>query len=111
MWIIRKDAKEIIEIKATKISIGGLTTNDQHFETHAIQLQTGDTFYIFSDGYIDQFGGGEGKKLMTKKFKEILLSIQDKSIKEQGVYLDEFVEKWKATYEQVDDILVIGIRL
>lgn len=62
-------------------------------------------------GYADTFGEKENKKITTKKFKEILLSIQDKSMKEQEKYLDDFIENWKAGTEQVDDILVIGIRV
>jgi serine phosphatase RsbU (regulator of sigma subunit) len=63
------------EIKATKKAIGGLTENDQYFETHEIELKRGDTIYICTDGYADQFSGKNGKKLMTKKFKEILAHV------------------------------------
>ena len=59
----------------------------------------------------DQFRGPERKKLMTKKFKEILLEIQNKSMKEQKQYLDDFVQNWKGMNEQVDDILVVGVRI
>ena len=111
IWIIRKGQKEVEEIKATKKAIGGFTEDSQHFDTQEIKLQQGDTFYISTDGYADQFGGPEGKKLMTKRFKETLLEIQDKTMKEQEQYLEDFVEDWKARTEQVDDILVIGIRL
>jgi tetratricopeptide (TPR) repeat protein len=111
LWIIRNGQIEVEEIKATKCAIGGLTNNNQHFETHEFKLLTGDTLYLFTDGFADQFGGGEGKKLMTKKFKEILLDIQGKSMKEQEQYLNNFIDNWKAGTEQVDDILVIGIRL
>ncbi|PKP45384.1 MAG: histidine kinase, partial [Bacteroidetes bacterium HGW-Bacteroidetes-12] len=71
----------------------------------------GDTFYICTDGYADQFSGHGGKKLMTRKLKEILVGIQNKTMQEQEQHLDNFVEDWKAGTEQVDDILVIGIRL
>ncbi len=111
IWIIRKGQKEVEEIKATKKAIGGLTEDDQHFDTHEIKLQQGDTFYLSTDGYADTFGGQDKKKLMTKKLKEILLEIQDKSMKEQEKHLDDFIENWKAGTEQVDDILVIGVRL
>ncbi len=111
LWFVRKGQTELIEIKATKKAIGGLTPDDAHFETHEIQLQQGDTFYIFTDGYADQFGGENRKKLMTKKFKEILLSIQQKTLQEQQQYLNDFIENWKAGLEQVDDICVIGVRV
>ena len=71
--------------------------------------------YICTDGYADQFGGNDsqikGKKLMTKKFKEILLNIQDKTMKNQEIYLNDFIENWISNTEQIDDILVIGIQL
>jgi serine phosphatase RsbU (regulator of sigma subunit) len=111
LWIIRNGATEVQEIKATKTAIGGLTEDNQHFDTHDIKLLQGDTIYMCTDGFADQFNGQDGKKLMTKKFKEILLSIQDKSMNEQEHYLDRFILDWKAETEQVDDILVIGVRL
>ncbi|MBI4930219.1 MAG: tetratricopeptide repeat protein [Bacteroidetes bacterium] len=111
LWIIRNGQTVVEEIKATKKAIGGFTEDSQHFDTHVIQLQHGDTFYISTDGYADTFSGQGHKKLTTKKFKEILLSIQDKSLKEQEHHLDNFIEDWKGGTEQVDDILVIGVRL
>lgn len=111
LWIIRNGQTAVEEIKATKKAIGGFTEDSQHFDTHVVQLQHGDTFYIFSDGYADTFGGQEEKKLTTKRFKEILLSIQYKSMQDQEAHLGDFIEDWKAGTEQVDDILVIGVRL
>lgn len=111
LWIIRKGQTNVEEIKATKKAIGGFTENDQHFDIHEVQLQEGDTFYISTDGYADQFGIEKDKKLMTKRFKEILLSIQNKSMSDQGKHLDDFMETWRSGIEQVDDILVIGVRL
>ena len=110
LWIIRKGQTSLEEIKATKKAIGGLTEDNQHFDNHEIQLQQGDTFYLSTDGYADTFGAGE-KKLMTKKFKEVLVSIKEMTLREQEKHLDDFIEKWKAGIEQVDDILVIGVRL
>lgn len=111
IWIIRSGQTEVEEIKATKKAIGGFTENNQHFDTHEIKLQKGDTFYLSTDGYADTFGGKTNKKLTTKKFKEILLSIQDKTMPEQEKHLDNFIEDWKSGTEQVDDILVIGVRV
>jgi hypothetical protein len=98
---------QVEEIKGTKRAIGGLTNDNQHFG----HKRNKNTFYIFTDGYADTFGGSNEKKLTTKKFKEILLSIQEKSMEEQELYLDNFIESWKGGLEQVDDILVIGIRI
>ncbi len=111
LWIIRKGQTVVEEIKATKTAIGGLTEDNHFFETHEFQFQQGDTFYIFTDGYADQFGGKNGKKLMTKTFKETLLAIQNLPMKEQRNHLDNFIENWKSVAEQVDDILIIGVQL
>ena len=111
LWLIRNDSNIVEEVKATKVAIGGLTNDDQKFEQHDLTLDKGDTIYLFSDGYADQFGGPKKKKLMTGKFKEILVSIQHLSLKEQKAYLDEFITEWMKGSEQVDDILVIGIKL
>ena len=111
LWLIRKGKTEVEEIKGTKEAIGGFTEDNQHFDSHELKLQRGDSFYISTDGYADQFGGKDGKKLMKKKFKEILLNIQNKTMQEQEKHLDNFVENWKSGIEQIDDILVIGVRL
>ena len=99
------------EIKATKTAIGGFSDTDEYFQTHELELQKGDTIYISSDGYADQFGGERRKKLTTKKFKELLLEIQHRSMPEQEKYLDSFSDEWRGENEQIDDILVIGIRI
>lgn len=109
LWIVKKDSNLVEEIKATKVAIGGLTLDEQIFKQHDINLSKGDTIYMFSDGYADQFGGPKKKKLMTGKFKEIILSIQHLSIKEQHKYLNDFIDDWMKDSEQVDDILVIGV--
>jgi len=111
MWIIRKGQTEIEEIKGTKKAIGGFTKFDQDFNAHELNLQVGDTFYLTTDGYADQFGGVKDKKLMTKKFKQLLIDIQCMTMEQQEQHLDDFIEDWRAGTEQVDDILVIGIRL
>lgn len=111
LWIIRKNSSDIEEIKPNKIAVGGITQSEQCFDTHTLQLQQGDSFYIFSDGYADQFGGQENKKLTTKKFRRLVLSIQDKTMPEQAKALSDFAEQWKGKEEQVDDILVIGVRV
>lgn len=111
LWIVRKNTNVIEEIKATKIAIGGFTEDNQVFEQHELTVAKGDTIYMFSDGYVDQFGGQKKKKLMTVKFKDLILSIQNLSIKEQKDYLDNFITEWMDGLEQIDDILVIGIKL
>ncbi len=111
LWLVRNENLEAF--KSDKFPIGGLQIDHNgSFTNQQIKLQKNDSIYIFSDGYADQFGGMLGKKLMTKKFKEVLLSIQDKSMEEQGIYLHQFIKDWMGdAFEQVDDIMVIGIKI
>ena len=106
----KKVLTEVEEIKAHKQAIG-LVENPAPFPTHEIQLNEGDAFYIFSDGYVDQFGGEKGKKYKTPNFRKLLLSIQDKNMKEQHQLIDETFEQWRGALEQIDDVCVIGVRL
>ncbi|MBL0046870.1 MAG: SpoIIE family protein phosphatase [Bacteroidetes bacterium] len=110
LWILRNSGEMEI-IKATKSAIGGFTPDDQVFESHKVQLQKGECIYLFTDGYADQFGGENGKKLTSKKFRDALLANSYKTMKEQGFFLDNYIEIWKGNESQVDDILVIGARV
>ena len=101
---------ELIEIKATKHAIGGHTDYNQQFEQHTLEFFKGDSFYIFSDGYADQFGSDKNKKLTTKRFKEILLEINPLSPQQQKQHLHNYILNWKGKLEQIDDILVIGLK-
>ncbi|MCH7536036.1 MAG: SpoIIE family protein phosphatase [Bacteroidetes bacterium] len=76
-----------------------------------LELQKGDTIYTFSDGYQDQFGGDRDEKFMSKRFRQLLLDIQGKSMKKQKQILVQTIEKWKGDRTQLDDILVIGVRV
>ncbi len=110
LWLIRKG--ELIEYKADKFPIGNLKAGEnKKFTNHSIPLQEGDTLYIFSDGFADQFGGPNGKKLKYSVFKQLLLDNQHLSMDEQGELLHKTIEEWRGSLEQVDDILVIGTRL
>ena len=108
LWIIRNG--ELLETKANKQPIGDFD-EPTPYTTHTIELEKGDSIYIFSDGYADQFGGPRGKKMKTAQFKSKLLTIQDKSIEEQKTLLDDFFEEWKGKLEQLDDVCVIGIKV
>jgi len=101
----------LTEIKSDKQSIGGRTDIDYNFTKHHIELQTGDNIYIFSDGYCDQMGGPRERKYMAKKFKRLLLKINDKSPNDKKQALDSAITKWKGELEQIDDILVIGVKV
>ncbi len=110
LWIAHKGESQINEIKGTKKAIGGFTEDDQHFDTHQLKLKEGDTIYLFSDGVTDTFNA-KGKKVSTKRFKSLLADIQNETMAAQGKILNEFIETWKAGTEQVDDILVIGVKM
>ncbi|MBI3501988.1 MAG: SpoIIE family protein phosphatase [Bacteroidetes bacterium] len=98
------------EIPADKRPIGYYIGKGLPFTNQKINLHKGDTLYIFTDGYADQFGGPKGKKFKYKQFQELLLSIQNEPmLKQEAILLDTF-NKWKGNLEQVDDVLVIGIR-
>lgn len=111
LWIIRSGTNSVEEIKATKRSIAGHTPDDEQFGSHSIQLKSGDCIYLTTDGYADTFGGKENKKLTTKKFKKILVSVHTKPMHEQEMLLARFIEEWKGQTEQLDDVLVIGVRI
>lgn len=111
LFIVR--GNELIERKGNIISIGSYTKTQQQqlYTNHVIQLQKDDTIYIFSDGYADQFGGSEGKKFKINKFKTMLLSFNGVSMEQQKNILEKSIEEWRGSLQQVDDILVIGIKI
>ncbi|MCB0409379.1 MAG: SpoIIE family protein phosphatase, partial [Flavobacteriales bacterium] len=104
------DEFELIEIKADKQPIGKYA-EPKPYTTHTIELQKGDSIYIFSDGYVDQFGGEKGKKFKAKAFRELLLSIQQENMETQRELIDKAFEDWKGNLEQIDDVCVIGLRI
>lgn len=97
------------EYKPDKQPIG-YYTYAQPFSVQDIELTKDACLYLFSDGYADQFGGDKNKKLGTRKWKEILVEISGKNMKEQAEFLKNYFEKWKASYPQTDDVTVIGIK-
>ncbi|MCS6905374.1 MAG: GAF domain-containing protein [Bacteroidia bacterium] len=102
---------ELRVIPANKFAIGGKYLHKKNFVSHRIDYYPGDVFYLFSDGYADQFGGPFNKKLLHRKFKEKLLEIHQFSFDIQYTLLDSFFNSWKGSNEQVDDVLVIGFGL
>ncbi|MBI5540835.1 MAG: DUF4154 domain-containing protein [Bacteroidia bacterium] len=108
LYLIRN--KELIETKADKMPIG-LYDENKPFTNNLFQLQKDDAFYIFSDGYPDQFGGPSGKKFMYKKMKELLVNIQDEKMSDQQKILEKTIEDWQGDLFQVDDMLIIGVKV
>jgi serine phosphatase RsbU (regulator of sigma subunit)/Tfp pilus assembly protein PilF len=102
---------ELIEHKPDKMPIGIHGKVMAPFTNHEIKIEKGDVLYTFSDGFADQFGGPLGKKFMIKKFKDKLLELHKKPMNMQKEELEETLENWMANTRQVDDILVMGIRL
>jgi serine phosphatase RsbU (regulator of sigma subunit) len=110
MYLIRNN--KIQEIRGSRFSIGieDDVERDQVFESNKVDLQTDDIFYLFSDGYADQFGGPEGKKFKYRRFRHLLLTIHKFPMDEQLQLLEERLDTWKGDLEQVDDILILGIK-
>lgn len=109
LWIIRKGYDDVEICRADKQPIGKME-NIQPFNNNKLQLSKDDTIYLFSDGYADQFGGDNGKKLKTSNFKRLLLSVKDQSMEVQRQSLVDFFNKWQGDLEQVDDVCIVGIR-
>ncbi|MGZ4117904.1 MAG: SpoIIE family protein phosphatase, partial [Bacteroidia bacterium] len=104
--------KEIIELKADSIAIGSYTeTQKQPYTNHTIQLQKGDTIYVFSDGYADQFGGPDGKKFKINQLKTMLINLSGAPMHQQKMTLEKSIEEWRGVLQQVDDMLIIGVRV
>lgn len=102
----------LTEFKPDKMPIGiHYSEKNMEFTNHVIQLQKGDSIYLFSDGFPDQFGGEKGKKFKYKPFKQLLLDNCCKSMEEQKVILEETFSNWKGDFEQIDDVLVIGMKI
>jgi serine phosphatase RsbU (regulator of sigma subunit) len=109
LYIIR-DSK-IIEIKGDRFTVGiGYEPEKSLFINHDIVIEPDDMIYMFTDGYVDQFGGPEGKKYKFRRFRHLLLNIHKYPLEIQRKYLIGSINEWKGNLEQVDDILIIGIK-
>ena len=102
---------EVTEYKSNKMPIGIHLNVAQPFSSHEIEIQKGDMLYIFSDGYADQFGGPDGKKFMIKNFRNMLSEIHRHDLETQKTIIETTLADWMGNMEQVDDILVMGIRV
>ena len=109
LWLIR--AGELIEFKSDKMPVGKYEDHIKNFTLQSTEIFKGDCIYIFTDGYADQFGGDKGKKFKYKQLKELLLLNVHKPMNEQKEMLSKTINDWKDNLEQVDDILIIGVRV
>jgi len=111
LWIATKDPSNIVEIKGDANGIAGMHYKIiPKFTNHQVKINPGDTIYLTSDGFTDQFGGPNTRKFKKKRLKELLLSIQHLSMDQQKEKLDTEIENWRGNFEQTDDIMIIGIR-
>jgi serine phosphatase RsbU (regulator of sigma subunit) len=106
LWILRQG--NLQEFKANKQPIGKYS-NPSSFITHEISVEKGDKIYLFTDGFQDQFGGEKGKKFKASNFKELLISLNHENLSVQKESIDLALKKWMSTYEQNDDICLIGV--
>ncbi|MDA3952342.1 MAG: tetratricopeptide repeat protein [Bacteroidales bacterium] len=109
LYLIRNN--DFISLKADRMPIGIHIIEKESFTNHELEIQKGDVIYIFTDGYIDQFGGPESKKYRLLPFKEMLMQITNKPMNEQKEILETEFAKWKGKFEQIDDVLVMGIKI
>jgi tetratricopeptide (TPR) repeat protein len=108
LWIVRGD--NIIEYKPNKQPIGKYF-DSQPFTNHIVQLQKEDSVYLFTDGFQDQFGQASNKKFKSAQMRKMFLEIQAKNMEEQKVHINKAFQEWKGSFEQVDDVCIIGIRI
>jgi len=102
---------ELIETKADKMPIGIYIREKESFTLHEMQLQKGDTFYICSDGYADQFGGPDGGKFKSRPFKRLLGELQPMNMADQRTRLNRIIDDWRGEIDQIDDIIILGVRI
>lgn len=109
LYLLRSD--DFISLKADRMPIGIHIIEKESFTNHEIDIQKGDIIYIFTDGYIDQFGGPNSSKFKMAPFKEMLVSVKDKPMTEQKELLEKEFYRWKGSREQIDDVLIMGIKI
>jgi serine phosphatase RsbU (regulator of sigma subunit) len=100
----------LFELKGDRQPIG-VHWEETPFTSHRIKLLDSDTLYVFTDGFIDQFGGERRKKFKSKRFKELLLSIQNENMQKQRKLLEQSFDTWRSDVEQIDDVCIVGVRL
>jgi serine phosphatase RsbU (regulator of sigma subunit) len=112
LCVLRAEASsyQLVEYAPNKQPVG-YHPDSEPFTNHNVDVKSGDSFYLFSDGFQDQFGGEKGKKYKSKRFREKLLSIVDQSTEKQLTLLETEFDEWKGQLEQLDDVCVIGVKV
>lgn len=108
LWIVRD--QKVIEFKGSRQHVGH-TVEPEPFETQVIDLLEGDSLYIFSDGIIDQFGGGKGRRYMKRNLRKLILSLEDQTPEEREKTISEAFNDWRGLEEQTDDVCLMGISI
>ncbi|MFO7656132.1 MAG: SpoIIE family protein phosphatase [Bacteroidales bacterium] len=108
LYIVQNN--NLVEINGDKMPIGVAAEEEKSFNTHKITLEPGSSVYLFSDGFVDQFGGPNGKKFKYQPFRNLLLKIHQLPMHRQKEELFYAFEKWRGNYPQLDDLLVLGFR-
>ena len=109
VYIIRDN--EVISLDSNPYSIGTYVNGEKEYSNHSMKTKVGDCVYLFSDGFVDQFGGPKNKKFMRKNFKQMLLNVAHLPMPEQKLRIIETLDEWIGDQDQIDDILLIGVRL
>ncbi len=109
LYLVRNG--ELKEYPANKFPIGAFIGEKKDFDNHRIKIEKDDLIYLFSDGYADQFGGEKGKKFMVGNFRKLITQISASPIEQQKQQLEEALARWQGQHEQVDDILIIGVKI
>jgi serine phosphatase RsbU (regulator of sigma subunit) len=107
LYLIRNS--ELIETKANKQPIGKFVRRDP-YSSHQLDLEKGDSIFLFSDGYADQFGGEKGKKLKYARFKDYLVELNQKSASEMSEELTQRFHAWRGNNDQIDDVCLMNVR-
>lgn len=109
LYLLRNN--EVIVYNSNRLSIGGGFTKDKHFKGENIAIQSGDQIYMFTDGVVDQFGGEKNKKFKRERLKQLLLDFCDKNMEIQSKEILNRFENWRGENEQIDDVLIMGIKI
>lgn len=109
LYLVRKGMLQ--ELKPDKMAIASFEPGTRNFQMHTVPLVSGDVIFVATDGFPDQFGGPKGKKFMRKRFRELLVRVAPMKTKDMELALAEAFNDWKGDEEQVDDVLVVGVRI
>jgi len=108
VYVIKKN--RLIEMRGDKMPIGIAALEENSFTNHKLELEEGDNVYMFSDGFVDQFGGSDGKKFKYQPFRNLLLNIYNLPIHKQKEQILSAFKRWKGNLTQLDDVLMLGFR-